>query len=504
MARKILSAFGLCLLVLSSSAQDPAPFNNNGKPESDGSIENQLDSLLISYYNGKIGLLSNQPKPDSSLVEVASLSDSILELRLEAINSFIPLDFNSRTRRFIEVYTVDKRKIVPLILGLSDYYFPIFEASIDRYQLPVELKYLPVIESALKPNAVSKAGAVGLWQFMYGTAKMNGLHIDSYVDERRDPRKASDAACKYLSDLYNMFGDWQLAIAAYNCGPGNVNKAIRRSGGKRNFWELYNYLPRETRGYVPAFIAANYVFSYYDAHDIRKLKIDMPRLVDTVLVEQMLHLKDLSNQTGVSMEVLRDLNPQYRRDIVPAKEGKPYSIVLPLEYCLAFCDYSDTLKSLFNARIDRTTTPISSSYSKPSGSYVTYTVKSGDNLGYIADWFDTYVSRIKNWNNLYSSRIRVGQRLVIYVDPSKKDYYSSINSMSLQQKKSISSHSSFSNTSKLIDKDAETFVYTFKKGDSLWRLSQLFPGNTVAKIMALNGISNANNIQPGEKITLYR
>ena len=503
----------LVLFVLVSYAQGPN-VPDEKKSHHISLVQDQLDSIVVSYFIKKSIEQKKELSKELDSLFIPEPSDSVVEQRLNDINSYIPLDYNDKTKAFIKMYTRHKRELVPYLLGLSEYYFPMFEAELDKQGMPLELKYVPVIESALKPRAVSRAGAVGLWQFMYGTAKMNGLTITSYIDERRDPLQSSKAATKYLKDLYGMFGDWQLAIAAYNCGPGNVNKAIRRSGGKTNFWEIYNYLPRETRGYVPAFIAAVYVFHYHEEHNIGIAELELPRLVDTVMLSDKVHLADVAEELDIHIDLVRELNPQYRVDVVPATENKGLALILPLEKCLKFSDHIDTLYAQYEERsAGRTTAP--STYSSRSVASVSgktaiyYTVKSGDNLGYIADWFDTYVSTLKSWNGLYSSNIRVGKKLLIYVPNDKVQFYSSINTMSFDEKKNISSHSSFSNstassssssTSTSSGNSATYIHHTFKSGESLWELCQKYPGNSVNDVMRLNGISNVRNIKAGQVV----
>ena len=349
--------------------------------------------------------------------------DSLYIVRLQAIQEVIPLSFNSTVRNVIKFYTEKRRDQVEMMLGLSAYYFPIFEEILDRYEMPFELKYLPVIESALNPNAISRAGANGLWQFMYGTGKQMGLEISSFVDERRDPVKSTDAAIRYLKYLYNIYNDWYMAIAAYNCGPGNVNRAIRRSGNKQNYWEIYYNLPRETRGYVPAFIAAAYVMNYYRDHNLRPQMPDIPFQTDTLLVHDYLHFEQLAEILDMEKELLRSLNPMYRRDVIPAKADKPYALTLPQEKALEFVGI-DTLifahkrDDYFpnNALANPTE---SASYSTPADvsgkSKIHYTVKTGDNLGFISTWFRVKLSDIRQWNNIRGNLIRVGQKLTIYV-----------------------------------------------------------------------------------------
>lgn len=463
-------------------------------------VTESLDSLWISYLVNKQRSSAEKPT-DYDSTQVPTFSDSVYMKRLEEINSIIPLDFNEKTKRYIEVYAIDKREIVPYMLGLADYYFPIFEAALDKYDMPLELRFVPVIESALKPNAVSRSGAVGLWQFMYWTAKYNHLYIDSYVDERRDPRASTEAACQYLSELYGMYNDWQLAIAAYNCGPGNVNKAIRKAGGKKNFWEIYRFLPRETRGYVPAFIAANYIFNYHKEHNIYPKYVEVPHGIDTVMVERKLFLSDVAEELQVDEAYIRALNPQYKKGIVPATVKKPYAIALPIDKCLTFSDNAEKLHNLYDSvTTSRTTTPdYSSTYYSTSNTAgkekLYYTVKSGDNLGFIADWYDTYVSYIKQWNGLHSNFLKVGQKLVIYVPSDKVNHYTKINHLSTNEKNGATSTSNNQN---------DFVYYTFKSGDSLWNVIQKYPGNSVTEVMTMNNISNAKGIKPGTVIKLNK
>jgi membrane-bound lytic murein transglycosylase D len=243
---------------------------------------------------------------------------------------------------YIGVYTKNRRGQMEVMLGLTDYYFPIFEEVLDQYGLPLELRYLPVIESALNPRAVSRAKATGIWQFMFGTARMYNLTMNSLVDERRDPLASSHAAARYLRDLHGIYNDWTLALAAYNCGPGNVNKAIRRAGGSRNYWAIYNYLPRETRGYVPAFVAATYAMHYYDEHKLVPLAVDFPVYTDTIMIHQEMHLMQISEVLDIPVEMLRDMNPQYLSDIIPARD-RSYSLRLPVDYSSRFIDNIDTI-----------------------------------------------------------------------------------------------------------------------------------------------------------------
>lgn len=385
-----------------------------------------LDSLLnLWYVQQSIDSNSLVLNVESDSVGLSSYPDSFYIKRLNSINSLVELPYNNIVRNFINVYTQKKRDKVEVMLGLTDYYFPIFEEVLDKYQLPLELKFLPVIESALNPRAVSRVGATGLWQFMFGTGRRYGLVINSFVDERRDPIASTEAAAHFLKDLYSIYGDWTLVIAAYNCGPGNVNKAIRRSGGKRNYWDIYYYLPRETRGYVPAFIAATYAYFFSRDHNLVPQPINIPQTTDTIMVGDMLHLKQVAEVLNIPVDLLRDLNPQYKRDVVPGKFRK-YSLRLPVDEVGPYIDkeseiyaYKDSV--FFNSSNIIAPSKYTSSYryDVPTGSVrFVYRVKSGDVLGSIAIRYGVSIRQLRSWNGIRSNMIRIGQRLVIYVPES--------------------------------------------------------------------------------------
>ena len=351
-------------------------------------------------------------------LDTASLPDSVYKARLQALPCVIELPYNERVRAFILRYVKRSPKQVARMMRMSEYYFPIFEEALGRYNLPYELKYLPIIESALNPIARSHAGAAGLWQFMPGTGKLYGLEVNSLVDERMDPVKSTDAACRFLSSMYNIYFDWNLVIAAYNCGSGNVNKAIRRAGGKRDFWSIYPYLPKETRNYVPIFIAANYAMTYGEEHGICKAPIEKTMLTDTILTTQRLHLHQVSKNLDIPMDELRRLNPQYSRDILPG--GTPYALCLPSEKVGAFIEQENSIlaykaDSLINnrrAEIDLAkVTSITGAYRVNGVTY--YTIKKGDTLGGIAKKFHCSVKQLKQWNGLTSDNIRDGKKLKI-------------------------------------------------------------------------------------------
>jgi membrane-bound lytic murein transglycosylase D len=308
------------------------------------------------------------------------------------------------------------------MMGLSQYYFPLIEETLRRYDLPLELKYVAIIESAFNPRAESRVGAKGMWQFMYRTALSYGLRIDSYADERMDPVASIDAAARYFKDAYRIFGDWSLAISSYNCGSGNVNKAIKRAGGRRDFWSIYDYLPRETRGYVPAMVGAMYAFRYANEYGLKAAPMSLPTYVDTFHIHKNLHFSQISEVLGIPLDDIRDLNPQYYTDIVPGAHSEEV-IRLPFNYSASFLEMQDSIyrykaNVLFASKIEdgRETVngrPVQTARPSAKPQWVYYKVKSGDNLGKIARKYHTSVRQLKSWNNLKSDRIAIGQRLKV-------------------------------------------------------------------------------------------
>ena len=357
--------------------------------------------------------------------------------RLKRLPNVMEMPYNDIVQKFIDRYTNRLRHSVSYMLGAANFYVPIFEEALETYGLPLELKYLPVIESALNPKATSRVGAAGLWQFMVATGKQYGLEVNSLIDERRDPIKSSYAAARYLKDLYKIFGDWNLVIAAYNCGPENINKAIHRADGQADYWKIYPYLPRETRGYVPAFIAANYVMNYYCEHNICPMRTKLPAKTDTIMVNKDVHLKQISEVCGLSIDELRTLNPQYRRDIVNGG-SRPSIIRLPANAVKTFIANED---SIYNYNSDNLlirrslvevddTTPStyvrkSSSRKNSSGSKgrsgkkkrsskgKTITIKNGDTLSEIAARNHTTVKKLRQLNGIKGNNIRAGKKLKV-------------------------------------------------------------------------------------------
>ena len=451
------------------------------------------DSLLNLWYVQKKVAQSEEDYYDMDSVRFQSnVPDSVYIERIKQMNSFITLPYNDIVKNYIIKYSEKMPGSIGKILGLSEYYMPIFQELFSQYDMPEELRAMAVIESAMNPLAVSRVGAKGMWQFMYSTAKIYGLHIDSFVDERLDPIKSAHAAAQYLQDAYEIFGDWNLAIASYNCGAGNVNKAIRRSGGKRAFWDIWPYLPRETRGYVPAFVGALYTMNYYKEHGIRPVAVATPEHVDTFHINKMLHLKQVSELTGAPLEDLKNLNPQYRHEIIPGNE-RQYILRLPYKYTNAFLENED---SLYRHKADVYFNPVTIKKIKDGGDgeRIVYRVKSGDYLGKIAINHGTTVAKIKKWNNLKTNDIRVGQRLIIYrggrVPASVQTTTQAKPAQSATQTK----------PAQTIPAGTGYIEYTVKSGESLYLIAKKFPGVSAQNIMDFNGIGS--NIKPGMKLKI--
>ena len=381
----------------------------------------QADSLVAAWYEQRQAIRYNEffnhyILADSVVIEgrdsVASARrDALYEQRLRDLVSPVPLSYNYIIRNYINTYVERNAEQTGRIMGLTKHYFPLIEDELLRAGLPIELRALPIIESALQATAVSRAGAVGLWQFMPSTGKTYGLEINSLVDERRDPIRATQAACRFLKELFDIFGDWTLAIAAYNCGPGNVSKAIARSGGK-TFWEIYDYLPRETRGYVPAFIGATYAFNYHRQHGISPADPPIPLAVDTIQVNRVTHFDQISSTIDVPTETLRLLNPQYRLDIIPAST-RPYTLVLPQRNIAQYIEHEGEIMAKDSLYLKEFLNPANLEKKRVERTQTVYRVKSGDTLGSIARRNRVTVKQLMRWNNLKNDRIRIGQRIRI-------------------------------------------------------------------------------------------
>ena len=392
------------------------PLSNNENVEMIDAIEMPesmlfpIDSLLMEWHAKHfLSPTSDGLTMDSSTV----VNDSVYADRLARIPSIMELPYNDVVRKYIDQYVEKMPSKVSYLLGAMNFYAPIFEEALAMYDLPNELKYLPIIESSLNPKAVSKAGAGGLWQFMVKTGKLYNLKYNSLVDERMDPIKSSFAAAKYLNDLYKIYNDWSLVIAAYNCGPGNVNKAIHRANGSADYWEIYPYLPRETRGYVPAFIAANYIMNFYCQHNIQPMNSELPYDTDTLIISRNLHFQQIVDLCNMDMESIRALNPQYKNDIVPG-ESMDCTLRLPFEAVAIFIENGDSIynhkaKELLSKRkfIDMP------AYRKGAKNVTYHTIRSGETLGSIARKYNTTVSALRAENGLKGNNIRAGKRLII-------------------------------------------------------------------------------------------
>ena len=383
---------------------------------SDNPIVASFDSLLLSNLSFSDALFSYD-----SAIEVSAppvFSDSVYEARIQHLDTKTPIDlvYNPYVKQYINVYTKQRRQQMSRMMGLAAYYFPVFEEILDQFNLPLELKYLALVESALNPKAKSWAGATGLWQFMYNTAKEYNLRVSSYVDERMDPFRATIAACEFFKKSYSVYGDWSLVLASYNSGRGNVNKAIRRSGGEKNYWQIRRFLPKETRSYVPAFIAVCYAMNYASDH---KISSEKPRVlfreVDTIEVKHQIDFEYLSSSLDISLDELEFLNPAYKINVIPKVDGRTYHLVLPIDKMGVFVANEKEIYAHF-IKLDAEKRKNYPKYSEQD-ERVVHRVKSGEYLGKIARRYGCSVKKIQQWNNLKNDNIRVGQRLVLYVRP---------------------------------------------------------------------------------------
>lgn len=489
------------------------------------------DSISLWSAIAQIESIKSEEVDLDSVKLSSAVSDDVYLERIKNMNNIFALPYNDIVRNYVILYSEKRKSWMPTTLGLCSYYFPIFQETFNRYGIPEELAALAMVESNLNPVAVSKAGARGMWQFMYAAAKSYGLRIDSYVDERLDILKASDAAARYLLDAYKRFGDWSLAISSYNCGSGNINRAIARSGGSTNYWDIYNYLPKETRGYVPAFVGALYITKYYKEHGMNPQPCALPEKVDTFVIRKKLHYIQLHDVVGVPIEELRLLNPQYVHDIIPGND-RPYVLRLPRKYCPRYVEMEDSVwkykaDSLFNPVVIKQIESSSAMYAGQGK--ITYKVRSGDTLGAIAKKYHTTVTNLKKWNGLKSTNIGIGQRLYIYtgtpskvatptspkpVDPPKaspkmveqtaspKSSENAAPKMeaadTLAKPDTTYSAISGEDLSESATSRDSLRTYIVRKGDTLYGIARQFPGVSIADILARNG--NNENIHPGDTL----
>ncbi len=541
----LMPALDSSFWALQSTLPEAVSFNGNLLIK-DSKAMRMLDSLTtVKFYRKQYFTIDS-----SKLRKVETSSvfpDSVYEKRIAALNIQTPIEltYNKQVKAFIDLYANKKRNLTEKVLGLSELYFPMIEEQLDKYDIPLEIKYLAVVESALNPAAGSRAGAKGLWQFMYGTGKVYGLRVTSLVDDRYDPYKSTVAACKHLRDLYDIYGDWSLVLAAYNSGAGNVNRAIRYAGGTKNYWAIWPFLPRETRGYVPAFIAVNYIMNYYAEHNIYPMR---PGIffydVDTVTVNDVLAFDQLNEMLGIPMDQLKFLNPQFKKGIIPATAGKKYTLRIPRKFVADFLNNEKALYAYKTKKgIEREKLLAEIKKAKSRNVHI---VRSGENLSLIAKKYHVYVSQLKRWNHLRSSRIYVGQKLIVYPrgggSSSKKTYASKTKSpvhrsksksihvvrsgenlglIAKKYKCSVTDLKEWNNLrkstiypgqklyvykpetkSKSTLKEGKYIYHVVKKGDTLWDIAKEYDGVTVEQIKRLNHIRNSHRLRPGQKIKI--
>ncbi|HQV38530.1 MAG TPA: LysM peptidoglycan-binding domain-containing protein [Flavobacteriales bacterium] len=472
------------LLPFGLAAQDPISVNDPVLERLDAL--SQLPWLKNDPFTTDVGKLNTHNfAPDV----VPTYSPEVFQQRMLELDERTPfkLTYNKQVQAYIDMYAERKRDQTARMLGMAQLYFPAFEEALDRYGLPQELKYLAVVESALYPGARSRAAAVGLWQFIIGTGKLYGLRVDSYVDERCDVYKSTDAACRYLRDLHEAFGDWELALAAYNCGPGNVNKAVRRAGGTMDYWKIYDHLPRETRGYVPAFIAVNYIFNHASDHNIYPV---IPNYcayeVDTMQIRYPLELDRLAGILGADSTELRDLNPMFKVGVVPVMDG-PATVYIPRTLTASFIQYEDTIARSYVPDVSTPAPVTYASVTKGSSKSYTHVVRSGESLGLIAQRNSVSIQDLRRWNHLHGDRIRAGQRLLLHHEVVPEPVTTT---KEPDEAKAVPA-----------SPGATEYIYhTVQPGDTLWGIAQNYPGVSLDDLKRLNANMNFRHLTVGEKI----
>jgi len=521
----------------------------------DNLIAAALDSLSVlkcfekSCSNANVKSLN---KYNYTAADIPAFNDSIYVIRIANLNAKSPfgLVYNEDVKGFINLYAVKKRQLTSRLLGLSEYYFPLFEEYLDKYHLPLELKYLAIVESALNPVAKSPAGAGGLWQFMYSTGKMYGLDVTSYIDERADPAEATRAACEHFRDLYAVYKNWSLVLAAYNSGPGNVNKAIRKANGETDFWKIKKYLPRETQGYVPAFIAVNYVMNYAAEHNLYPVAPIFKRYdIDTVTVKQRLTFGQVSEALNIPIEEITFLNPCYKEGVIPAFADENYPMCLQKKYVGDFITNEKTIyafktKAMLeeerklaekqkeirrkdsllaiqkqnaskknhhspvvnnipdSVKVDKTTANTENSGLNKAA--VIYTVKAGDGLGIIASRYKCTIGQLQAWNKLTNMNIYPGQRLYVQ-DPFKKaegkdTIYNKVPETNIKTENVSANDQTTNLVTSTTQKQVKYVYHTVQKGDTLWSIASQYKGVTVVEIIKLNNLSDSSTIHIGQKL----
>lgn len=470
-------------------------------------LDQNITKLLESWHVQYFSKAQDYCLDDSDNVV---FPEKIYLQRLQQLPCVIPMTYNETVRNCIDLYANRRRDLVRYMMGMADLYFPIFEQILDEYNLPLELRYLAVVESALNPTALSRVGAAGLWQFMLPTGKIYGLEINSLVDERLDVYKATHAACKYFKEMYNVYGDWHLVLASYNCGPGNVNKAIRRSGGKTDFWQIYPHLPKETRSYVPLFIAATYIMNYHCEHNLCPMQTSLSMASDTFMINRMMHLQQVSEVLDIDIELLRMLNPQYKREIIPGNI-QPSTLKLPVAATTSFIDKEDTLYAHRIEELLADCVPVDSfSEEGATRETIRHITQAGENLYTIANKYGVTAQNIRRWNKLSSNRVSAGKKLTIHIDNGGIMYAAKTESSSEKEKtetpsKAVAEKKPTTTTNKvaktIVDDNIKTVSYKVQAGDSLYSISKKYPGVTVAKIQTANKMSD-NRIKVGQVIKI--
>ncbi|MDA3779041.1 MAG: transglycosylase SLT domain-containing protein [Bacteroidales bacterium] len=449
--------------------------------------------ILFSLLNNNLfGIQIHDNKPSNDNKKAVSdsfpiFADLVYEYRIAELNNLTPieLEYNERVRRYIDVYTIERRKHLAEIIGLSKLYFPLFEEKLDKYNLPFELKYLAIVESALNPKAISSSDAVGLWQFKLNTGRMFNLKVNSYIDERCDPYLSTEAACSYLQYLHRIFGDWQLALAAYNGGPGEVKKAIERSGGKTNFWEILPYLPEQTKNYVPAFIAVNYVMNYHNEHTIGSIPSKYINIdIDSLQITQSVSFKRISDVLDIPIATLEFLNPIYKQNYIP-KLKRDAIVILPTEKILPFLRNEEMI---FDKNISKKEfVDINDIGLTKNKLEITHNVKKGEYFHKIAIKYNCTIEDIRIWNNLINNDLSVGQKLVIWVDKNIAEKIAKEKNIPKQQR----------------DINSRYIYYIVKNGDTIWSIAEKFNCESIEELKEVNSIINETDIKTGEKLKIY-
>ncbi|MFN3405132.1 MAG: transglycosylase SLT domain-containing protein [Cytophagaceae bacterium] len=460
--------------------------------------------ILTGFICITVWMISSAPAQELEMVDslqvepvseeiIPQVEDDVIAQRLKSLEKSVKLTFNKKTRGFIDYFTVRNRRYAKVMERRRNVYFPIFEEAFKKHEMPDELKYLAIVESGLNPKALSKAGAAGLWQFMPSTGKIYKLNQDSYIDERLDPYKSTEAACRYLKDLYNIFNDWELALASYNCGPGNVRKAIRKSGYKETFWQIYDYLPQETRGYVPQFVALTYVMNHLEDHNIIADSLEYPIRFDTIMVADYLNIDILCEQLDICKEDFIKLNPALKRSYLP--DNYNYPVRIPYEKSEYFAVNRIEILDNCNRRFSIEPEPLfadntrfnssSKSVSSQSTKTTFHVVKSGEVLSKIASKYNVSVNDIKKWNNLKTSNIQKGQKLVIKTGKTSSSSQSQVNLASASKPK------------------AETTpkVYYVQPGDTLYSIARKYENVSIETIKKLNNLKT-NELKVGQKLLI--